>query len=119
MYIDVDNEISVVFYLVSIFPSVATQRVAIAATKVIVSVPQLLQLVPRICHVSKCFGSVTIHEHHIGATLVLHVTCSSGHSYIWYSSPQHLDKSGSGVFYKNILLAASVLFFGNAPDKIF
>lgn len=101
-----------------IFSSVATQCVAIATTKVIVSVPQLLQLVPKICYVRKCSGSVTIHERYIGATLVLTVTCSSGHSYIWYSSPQHLNKVGSCVFYNNILLAASVLLSGNAPDKI-
>ena len=101
----------------TIFPSVVTPCAAVAATKVIVSVPQLLQLVPKICHVKKCSGSVTIHERYIGATLALTVTCSSGHSYAWYSSPQHVDKGGSRVFYNNILLAACILS-GNAHDKI-
>lgn len=103
---------------IPLFQSVSTPYVAIAATKVIVSVPQLLQLVPKICYMRKCSGSVNIHQRYIGATLALTVSCSSGHSYIWYSSPQHLNKSGSRVFYNNMLLAACVLLSGNAHHKI-
>ena len=101
-----------------LYPSVVSPCVAIAATKVIVSVPQLLQLVPKICLVKKCSGSVTIHQQFVGATLVLIISCSSGHSYVWYSSPQHLNKVGYRVFYNNVLVAASVLLSGNAYDKI-
>ena len=102
----------------TIFPSIVSPCEAIAATKIIVSLPQLLQLVPKVCRVKNCLGSVSIQHQFVGATVVLTMACSSGHRYTWYSSPQHVNKVGSRIFYNNVLLAAAVLLSGNAHDKI-
>ena len=65
MYLHVDDHL----------PTNATPIEALGAGKVIVSVPQLLQLV-RICLHEHCSKMATTMQRFVGATLVMTITCS-------------------------------------------
>lgn len=71
--------------VIPLFKSVSTPCVAIAATTTVATCSQNLPYEKML----------NIHQCYLGATLALTVSCSSGHSYVWYSPPQHLNKSGS------------------------
>ena len=99
-------------------PVNATPCEALAADKVIVSIPQLLQLVPRICLHGQCSKTMTTKLRFVGATLVMMITCSDQHEHVWCSSPKHYNKKGVPLFYNNLFLAASCLLLGNAHHRI-
>ena len=98
-------------------PTNATPLEALTAEKVIVNVSQLLQLV-RVCLHERCSKKTTIMQRFVGATLVMTITCSNRHKYMWCSSPQHYNKKGIPIFYINLFLAASCLISGNAYQKV-
>ena len=98
-------------------PANATPCEALAVDKVIVSVLQLLQLVPLCLH-GQCSKRRTRKLWFVGATLVMTITCSDQHEHVWCSSPQHYNKKGVPLFYSNLFLAASCFLSGNAHHKI-
>ena len=99
-------------------PASATPSEALIADKVIVSVPQLLQLAPHTCLHGQCSETTTTRLRFVGAALIITITCSNQHEYEWCSSPRHYNKNGVPIFYTNLFLAASCLLSGNAYNKI-
>ena len=87
-------------------------------SKVIVSVPQLLQLAPSKCNQLNCFQPVTVKEQYKGSVLLLSFSCGAGHSYSWASSGVHLNTEGVPLHANNLLLATSCLLSGNSYSKV-
>ena len=88
-------------------------------SKVIVSVPQLLQLVPSQCIRYNCFKPIVIKEQYKGCVLLLNISCEAGHCYTWSSSGEHLNAAGIALHGNNLLLAAVCLLSGNSYSKIY
>ena len=86
--------------------------------KVIVAVPQLLQLVPRTCLQPGCSEPLTTTPTFLGCSVVLTMVCPQDHSFSWCSSSRHLNSIGIPICASNLLLAGSILFSGNAFHKI-
>ena len=86
--------------------------------KVIVSLPQLHKLLPSHCQHLGCCENVTTSNRFIGCCLTITISCSGGHSFVWSSSAEHRNASGASIFSNNLLLAASLLFSGNAYNKL-
>lgn len=104
--------------LFSDFSSTAFTPELIGCKKVIVSVPQLMQLLPVQCIRATCSQPVTVKEQYRGCGLLFHFSCGAGHSYTWSSSGEHLNADGIAVHANNLLLAASCLLSGNSFSKI-
>lgn len=86
-------------------------------TKVIVSIPQLLKLVPQHCHYSGCNRTVAVHHRIVGPTLLLTMKCRANHTQTWTSSLKHLNANGDPMFSLSLLLSACILFSGNIFRK--
>lgn len=87
------------------------------AAKAIVSVEQLLKLIPSTCQFEGCACHTTITTRFIGACLTLVIRCSSGHAIEWASSPKQASCSGSEVYAMNLLLCSCLLLSGNHFNK--
>ena len=83
--------------------------VSIQYDKVIVSMPQLLQLVPSTCLHPSCASKLSHSTQFRGCGVYLHFRCDQGHTYSWSSSYEHLDKRGYSVhsIYCLVLLVCS------------
>ena len=90
----------------------------ISCKKVIVSVPQLLQLAPSKCLLPNCLSPLSCKTQFKGCGLLLHFSCTMGHTYSWTSSAEHLDKAGNSVHSNNLLLGVSCLLSGNSFTMI-
>ena len=101
-----------------IYSSSASPNKAIACTKLFVSLPQLLQLIPKSCPTLGCTNVTSTRKQFVGATVVITVCYSIGHENTWCSSAQHVDQAGTVVLYNNVICAASCLFSRNAHAKI-
>ena len=97
---------------------ISTNIDMINCDKVVVSLPQLLQLIPSRCQHTGCCENVTTSNRFTGCCLTITISCSTGHSFIWSSSAEHINASGVPIFSNNLLLSASLLFSGNAYNKI-
>ena len=100
-----------------IYSSSASPNEAITCTKLLVSLPQPLQLIPKSCPTLGCTNVTSTRKQFVGATVVITIYCSIGHENTWCSA-QHVDQAGTVVFYNNMICTASCLFSGNAHAKI-
>ena len=92
--------------------------VSIQCDKIIVSMPQLLQLVPSTCLHPSCTSKLSHSTQFRGCGVYLHFKCDVGHTYSWSSSDEHLDKRGYSIHSNNLLLSAACLLSGNCFSKI-
>lgn len=106
------------YYTITVFKMNSPALVSIHCEKVIVSMPQLLQLVPSTCIHPSCASALSHKTQFRGCGVYLHFRCDQGHTYSWSSSDEHLDKRGNSVQSNNLLLAASCLLSGNSFSKI-
>ena len=90
----------------------------IARKKVIVSMCQLVQLLPRKFYIEVCYSDVIVNKSYKGCTLIFQFSCSNGHKYMWASSPENVSCGGSAIYATNIVFATALLFSGNAFSKI-
>ena len=86
--------------------------------KVIVSVSQLLQLLPPRCYNEECRAALSTQQQYKGGVLVLSFSCSVGHRYTWPSSAESVSASGNRIHTNNILLAAACVLSGNSFEKL-
>ena len=103
---------------IAVFKMNSPALVSIHCEKVIVSMPQLLQLVPSTCIHPSCASTLSCKTQFKGYGVYLHFKCDQGHTYSWSSSDEHLDKRRNSVQSNNLLLAASCLLSGNSFSKI-
>ena len=96
-------------------PIHATEAALIGDPKVVVSIPQLMQLAPRVCVVTDCSELVTVRNEYKGCGVLVHMNCSAGHRYTWSSSPQHVDSRGRAIYSNNLLLSCAS---GNSFSKL-
>ena len=71
---------------------------ALKVVKVVVSVSQLLQLVPNVCPLDKCSKTVVVNQTYVGATLLLTITCTAHHNFTRCSSPRHYDQANIPLY---------------------
>ena len=88
------------------------------SVKVVVSMPQLMQLIPPVCLQRGCLLPLSARTDYKGCGVLVHLTCSAGHRFVWSSSPEHLNHDRSAIHSNNLLLAASLLLSGNSFAKI-
>ena len=85
--------------------------------KVVVSIPQLMQLAPRVCVMTDCSELVTVRNEYKGCCVLIHMNCSAGHRNTWSSSPQHVDSKGRAI-YSNLLFSCACIVSGNFLSKL-
>ena len=100
-----------------VFSMSSPTLVSIQGDKVIVSMPQLLQLVPSTC-LHPCTSKLSHSIQFRGCGVYLHFRCDQGHTYSWSSSDEHLDKRGYSVHSNDLLLAGACLLSGNCFSKV-
>lgn len=115
MYIYVHN---VLITPCIVFSMSSPTLVSIQCDKVIVSMTQLLQLVPSACLHPSCTSKLSHSIQFRGCGVYLHFRCDQGHTYSWSSSDEHLDKRGYSVHSNNLLLGAACLLSGNCFSKV-
>lgn len=86
--------------------------------KMIVSVPQLLQLVPDTCYMKNCMSSISSSHGYRGCAMIITFTCTKGHKYSWSSSPELLSAGGCAIHSNNLIFASGLLCSGNAFAKV-
>lgn len=83
--------------------------------KVVVSMPQLLQLIPTLSlQEGYLIFPLNDREQYRGCGVLVHFSCTAGNSSSWSSSPDHLNHEESAIHSNNLLLAASLLLLGNS-----
>ena len=87
-------------------------------TKVIVSFSQLQQLIPTVCVSQGCGATLSVSKRFRGCGVVISMKCNKGHTFIWGSSPEHLDVRNQTIYSNNLLMAAACLTSGNSYAKI-
>ena len=87
------------------------------ARKVIVSLAELLELCPKVCHWEGCAAAVNVTTKFVGCSVTLAFKCSTGHVYNWHSSSQHANEKGS-IFSNNLSLASAIVYSGKSFTKI-
>lgn len=88
--------------------------------KVLVNVPNLLNLAQQKCHRPDCCEAIVKCTHIIsGCSIKLEMTCSASHITEWYSCPQMTSKGGGVIPANNMLEAAGILFSGSHYAKYF
>lgn len=90
----------------------------ITCTKIHVSLPQLLQLVPKICQHHGCSLECRCTTRLLGCSLVISMTCPEGRNFLWRSSAEHVNIVGTSVLANNLLFATAILFSGCAFGKM-
>lgn len=86
--------------------------------KVVVSFPQLIQLLPEHCYIEKCTATLSTWQQYKGGVLVLKFSCSAGHHYMWSSSAESVSACGNSIHTNNILIAAACILSGNSFEKL-
>ena len=79
------------------------------SVKVVVSMPQLMQLIPPMCLQKGCLLPLNARTDYRGCGVLVHLTYNAGHRFVWSSSPEHLNHDRSAIHSNNLLLAASLL----------
>lgn len=110
--------IPVVIFFYAGFSARANTDSILSSVKVVVSMPQLLQLIPTVCLHEGCSLRLNAREEYRGCGVLVHLTCIAGHRFIWSSSPEHLNHENIAIYSNNLLLAASLLLSGNSFAKI-
>ena len=90
----------------------------ISDDKVIVSVPQLMQLIPDTCYINGCLSPISSSHRYRGCAIIITFTCKNGHEYSWSSSPELLSSAGYAIHSNNLVFASGILCSGNAFAKI-
>ena len=90
----------------------------ITDTKVIVTVPQLLQLIPDTCYICNCSAPLSLSHRFRGCSIVITLQCKNDHEYLWSSSPQLINSAGYAVHSNNLVLACGMLCSGNTFAKV-
>ena len=75
-----------------------------SSVKVVVSMQQLMQLIPSVCLRENCHLLLEAREEY---SVLIHLTCVAGHRFTWSSSPAHVNHEGSAIYGNNLLLASS------------
>ena len=102
----------------AVYTTDAPTAALIGDPKVIVSMPQLMQLAPRVCVMTHCLERVTLRNEYKGCGVLVHMNCSAGHHYTWSSSPQHVDCRGRAVYSNNLLFSSACVVSGSSVSKI-
>ena len=100
------------------FSATANVDSIIDSVKVVVSMQQLMQLIPSVCLRENCHLPLKACEEYRGCGVLIHLTCVAGHSFTWSSSPAHVNREGSVIYGNNLLLASSLLLSGNSFAKV-
>lgn len=106
------------YFLYAGFSTRANIDSILDSVKVVVSMPQLMQLIPTVCLQEGCLLPLNAHQEYRGCGVLVHLTCIAGHRFSWSSSPEHLNHEMSAIHSNNLLLAASLLLSGNSFAKI-
>ena len=92
----------------------------ITCKKVLINVPNLLELAKHKCHRPDCSKPIVRCVPTIsGCSIKLELMCSEKHLIEWYSCPNVTSKGGGSIPANNILQAAGILFSGSHYSKYF
>lgn len=76
------------------------------SVKVVVSMPQLMQLIPPMCLQKGCLLPLSARTDYRGCGVLVHLTCNAGHRFVWSSSPEHLNHDRSAIHSNNLLFGS-------------
>ena len=79
-------------------------------------VDKLFELVGSHCRSCHCQCKIT--TRFAGCTLVIKMKCSTGHVYMWSSSPIIRNANQHAIYKSNLVFASALLFSGNNHYKI-
>ena len=100
------------------FSATASVGSIVNGVQVVVSMQQLMQLIPSVCLHENCHLPLKSREEYRGCGVLIHLTCVVGHRFTWSSSPAHVNHEGSAIHSNNLLLASSLLLSGNSFAKV-
>ncbi len=90
----------------------------VSCHKVIVSLPSLIELLPKKCQHDCCQLPVQSNYKFGGCSVAITQTCLLGHEWVWRSGALHRDKKKAAMIANNLLLGAAILMSGNNFAKV-